>query len=440
MPDCSDAEASDAAGGKRGVRWRPSGDVSLMASVVVGLTVGWLVFVLEWLATESLDEVRRLPWWAASLAPGVGLVAAAVVLRLGPVPRSRSTADEYLQAMHDPTRRVSGRQVLTRLVGALATVGLGGALGLEGPAVLLGAGVGGGVARRFEDSEDGESPVWLTGGSVATAGRQAMLVAGAAAGVAAVFKAPATGAIFALEVPYRSDLARHQLFPALVGAASGYLALTMLAGTDRLFPVSDSPPFDLRDLGGAVVLGLVAGVVARGVALGIRWAKHRAADVKAPVRIPLAAGACALASAAAYSLTGQPIGIGPGHKVLEWIADPGVGLAVVLAVFVLRLIVTLATTAGGGIGGFFIPLVVLGGLLGRIASSLTHTTSSMLFPILGVAALLGAGYQVPLAAVMFVAESSGRPGYVVPALFAAVVADLASGGRSVTDFQRDRAD
>jgi CIC family chloride channel protein len=65
---------------------------------------------------------------------------------------------------------------------------------------------------------------------------------------------------------------------------------------------------------------------------------------------------------------------------------------------------------------------------------------SGLFPILGVAAVLGAGYQVPLAAVMFVAETSGSPSYVVPALLAAVAADIAMGRESVTDYQQDRAD
>lgn len=58
--------------------------------------------------------------------------------------------------------------------------------------------------------------------------------------------------------------------------------------------------------------------------------------------------------------------------------------------------------------GFFVPLVVLSAILGRLGSAITGTASSGLFPILGVAALLGADYGVPLAAVMFVAETSGR--------------------------------
>jgi CIC family chloride channel protein len=59
-----------------------------------------------------------------------------------------------------------------------------------------------------------------------------------------------------------------------------------------------------------------------------------------------------------------------------------------------------------------------------------------LYVILGVAAFLGAGYRVPLAAVMFVAETTGQPGFIVPALFAAVAAELVMGDQSITTFQR----
>jgi len=42
---------------------------------------------------------------------------------------------------------------------------------------------------------------------------------------------------------------------------------------------------------------------------------------------------------------------------------------------------------------------------------------------------------VPLAAVVFVAEATGRPGFVVPGLLAAVVAELVMGPRAVTEYQ-----
>jgi CIC family chloride channel protein len=58
-----------------------------------------------------------------------------------------------------------------------------------------------------------------------------------------------------------------------------------------------------------------------------------------------------------------------------------------------------------------------------------------LFTVIGVAGFLGAGYRVPLAAVAFVAEVTGRLGFIVPGLLAAVVAELMMGRSSVTTYQ-----
>ena len=55
--------------------------------------------------------------------------------------------------------------------------------------------------------------------------------------------------------------------------------------------------------------------------------------------------------------------------------------------------------------------------------------------VIGVAAFLGAGYRVPIAAIMFVAEATGKPEFIVPAVVATVVAELAVGGQSVTTHQ-----
>src|SRR5207253_9939756 len=106
------------------------------------------------------------------------------------------------------------------------------------------------------------------------------------------------------------------------------------------------------------------------------------------------------------------------------------------AVLILRCIATMATVAGGGAGGLFIPLVVGGALLGRTVGGVVHGLDTSLFVVIGVSAFLGAGYRVPLAAVMFVAETTGRPGFVVPGLLAAVAAALVMGRASITTHQR----
>jgi CIC family chloride channel protein len=79
---------------------------------------------------------------------------------------------------------------------------------------------------------------------------------------------------------------------------------------------------------------------------------------------------------------------------------------------------------------------VTGALLGRAAGAVLPGLDDHLALIIGVAAVLGAGYRVPLAAVVFVAEATGRPGFVVPALLAAVAADLMMGRHSVTTYQQ----
>ncbi len=57
--------------------------------------------------------------------------------------------------------------------------------------------------------------------------------------------------------------------------------------------------------------------------------------------------------------------------------------------------------------------------------------------VIGVAAFLGAGYRVPLAAVVFVGETTGRPGFVVPGVVASVAAELLMGTAAVTEYQLD---
>ncbi|HEX4819693.1 MAG TPA: chloride channel protein, partial [Acidimicrobiales bacterium] len=112
-----------------------------------------------------------------------------------------------------------------------------------------------------------------------------------------------------------------------------------------------------------------------------------------------------------------------------------VGLVVLL--FFLRAVATVATVSGGGVGGLFIPLVIEGALLGRAVGGLFRTAASgsNFFPLIGVSAFLGAGYRVPLAGVVFAAEATGRPGFIVPGLIAAMVAQLFMGRASASSYQ-----
>lgn len=395
----------------------------VLLAAVTGAATGLAVALFDRIVVDGLlDRVRTLNVVLIGVLPAVGLVVAYLIRRYAGPRVSPSSADEYLHAFHDPEYRLGVRPFLVRLGAAVATLGSGVPMGLEGPSLYIGSVAGdqiqGRLPRIFRDAD-----------------RRVLLVAGAAAGVAAIFKAPATGAIFALEVPYQDDLARRMLLPALVASASGYLAFVAINGTDPLFPIDGAIGFALHDLLGAVAIGVAAGVGARLFALLLRWAKRVQRSPRALLVTLLAGATLGAVFALGRLATGRSLLIGPGYEVIAWASEPGRAVWLLLAVLAMRCVSTAAAVAGGGVGGLFVPLVVAGALVGAAAGHVVDADAMTLFIVIGVAAFLGAGYRVPLAAVMFVAETTGRPAFVVPGLLASVAAELVMGRSSVTAYQ-----
>lgn len=394
----------------------------LFFAAATGIVTGALVAGFEYVTREIVYEhLVEAPLWVRCLAPMVGLVAAALCIRfLGG--ESSATSEKYIENFHDRNRRLSIRPFPATMLAAMFTLGSGGAMGYEGPAIYAGAETGTLMQSRLQRffSRD-ETKV--------------LLVAGAAAGVAAIFRAPATGVVFALEVPYRDDLARRQLLPASIAAVAGYLTFVTFLGTDPLLPVLGQPGFGFTELGGAMALGLLCGAIARGFSVGLAAMKRFRARYDA---VPLAVAAGAVLAGLAWLsevVYGHPFTLGAGYDTVTWSLDPTHAISLVVLLFVLRAVATAVTLGGGGAGGLFIPLVVQGALLGSTVGGLFGDTDSTLFPLIGIAAFLGAGYRVPLAAVMFVAETTGRPGFIVPGLIAAVTAQLMMGRWSVSGNQ-----
>lgn len=393
----------------------------LLIAGATGAVVGLVVAGFEELVGRlMLGNILELPLPALMALPAVGLAVSTFVLL-----RARctaSTTDEYIRSFHDQTGRFDLRAVPARLAASVATLGTGAPLGYEGPAIYVGAAIGSAVQRRLNRYFTIEETKLL-------------LVAGAAAGVSAIFKAPVTGLVFALEVPFQQDLARRMLLPAAMSSAASYVVFAAIAGTEPILPVAGQPPFNLVDLGGAAVIGLAAGLLARAFVSIIGLAKRLGTVGHPAVRVVAAGAVLALTVLGAEALGYGPLALGPGYNALRWAMDPSQGLLAILALGTLRVVGTGAAVAGGGTGGLFIPLVIQGAFVGRLLGGIFDTGNMTLFPVVGMAAFLGAGYRVPLAAVVFVAEFTGRPGFVVPGLIAAVVAQLAMGNASISPYQ-----
>ncbi|MCY3578657.1 MAG: chloride channel protein [bacterium] len=396
-------------------------------SIATGALVGLLVAGFEQLTVEVL--LKRLldgPLWWQAAAPAIGLMAAMAILRYLGRGSTPSTSDEYVRAFHERHPRLPLSQLPAKLLAGVATIGMGGSMGLEGPSVYAGATVG--------HSTQGLFARWLRREET-----KMLLTAGAAAGIAAVFKTPATGVIFALEAPYRDDVARRALLPALLASASGYLVYVAALGTDPVIDLgSHSGDLSIIHLGGGALLGLVAGLGGRGFAWLVRQAKG--IEQRYPVFVRILVGGAVLAGlvVATEAIFDQPLSLGPGVEATQWLRDGNHTLLLIGSLLAFRVVATLTTVGAGGTGGLFIPLAVQGVIVGSFVGQALGVADIGLYRTLGLAAFLGAGYRAPITAVMFVAESTGTSAFVVPALIAAAVSQLVTGSSSVASYQLDK--
>ena len=471
----------------------------VVGALAVGAATGVIVAGFEQVTEKILlGELHELPVWVQAIAPVIGLVLSALLLRyVGGKDATTGTSDDYVEAYHDRSPRMPLRHLPAKLLAGTATIGFGGAMGLEGPSIYTGSSVGlngpSTLARRWFTREEAKI----------------LMTAGAAAGVSAIFKAPATGVMFALESPYLNDVGRRALLPALFASAMGFLVFAGIHGPDPVFPALGAEPHTLRiaDLLGGALIGVTAGVGGR----AFSWLTHRAKKFYSATR-PLwrIAGCGALLFGLVFATNqafDSPLSIGPGRDAVDWalgVEDASHGgdseasaesshdetsagdspngessasevrsseghsntaegsvaqseaeseaedessterqslvllersLWLLALLFALRAVATLATVAGGGTGGLFIPLTVQGIVMGAFVGELIDSASSSLYPTLGLAAFLGAGYRTPIAAVIFVAESSRGSPFVVPALVAAAVSQLMVGRSSVSKHQ-----
>jgi CIC family chloride channel protein len=269
-----------------------------------------------------------------------------------------------------------------------------------------------------------------------------MLISGAAAGLAAVFRAPLTGVIFALEMPFHDDLAHEALVPSLISSVVAYSITVATLGSDPIFAFTRGLKFHNVDLAWAALLGLICGFTA--MAFSIVFRKLRVFVIKVPiphiVKLLLGGFGVALCGIGFASLFSGPLlPLGPSYQAARNLLAYQYPSAIVLLFFVTKAAAAILTLGSGGAGAMFVPLLLLGESLGRVfGQSVVHAHTVDLYCAIGMAAFIAAGYKTPLAAVAFVAETTGTAAYLIPTLIGAAFAYAAAGDASVVVSHRLR--
>jgi len=400
-----------------------------LAAALVGLLVG--VFV------TGLERAVALTWAfvgtgmngvAAIVLPALGLTLSGLALQYLTVNPEIHGTEEVIEAFHERGGVFRFRSFPGKVIAAIATVGFGGSAGLEGPSIYAGGAIGGFALRKMRR--------WgFTDEDVRT-----LMVAGAAAGVSAIFKAPLTGIVFALEVPYRDDITREALIPALIASVTSYFVLVQFLGVEPLFHVTERYTLGAQDLLYAAALGLLVGIMARAFVWSFHFFRRWAESLRAPLWARTGLGGLLTGVAGFLSIRffGEPIVLGTGYETVSDLIAGSFAPTEALVLLVLKTGAVIATLASGAAGGIFIPMIVMGANAGVLLKGILPGATGPLFPVVGMAAFLAAGYNTPIAATVFVAETTGGSGYIIPGLVAAAIAFAVAGNVSVSENQRWR--
>jgi CIC family chloride channel protein len=402
--------------------------VAPIIGVLTGLVMTGFVFVvLEQTWARVLPQYFEHHWL---IVPGlvVGFLVTGLIMQyLTPDPNEHST-EEIIRSYHEHEGDIDIRPFWWKLLAAATTVGSGGSCALEGPGIYAGGAIG--------------SWLWTRLGRLGLEprDRRLMLISGAAAGMSAVFRAPLTGMVFAMEMPYKDDLAHEALLPSLISSVVSYATLISFTGAQPLFGFADSTSFRATDLVWAAILGAGIGAVALVFDLTFRHVRTWVVRDPAPHALKMAlgglgTGVCGLLFVSLYNRTLIPIG--PNYEaVREVLARPHAsGMLVVFAA--LKMAATVFSLGSGGVSAMFVPLILIGGCIGNaFGQSVVHASAVDLYAACGMTAFIASGYKTPLTAVVFVAETTGGHSYLIPSLIAAAIAYAVSGEASVSGEQR----
>ena len=404
----------------------------LIIAPIIGITTGLAVtgiavVILKELWPPLLHLFLRRPWTILPVMTAAFAVTGLIMQFLTPDPNEHST-EEIIRSYHEHEGNIDVRSFLPKILAAVTTVGFGGSAALEGPSIYGGGAIGSWLwakLRRF---------------GLEQRDRRIMLISGAAAGMAAVFRAPMTGLVFALEMPYKDDLAHEALLPSLIASVVSYVTLAFFLGAAPLFNFASANSFTGRDLLWSALLGVLIGLIAMAFTITFRRARVFMVHWSIPHWLKLTLGGfltglCGVMFLALYR--GSLVPLGPNYEAVGEILSHHHGSLELVVFGVLKLAATLFTLASGGVSAMFVPLFLTGGSFGTaFAQSIVHSSSVELYAAVGMASFIAAGYKTPLAAVVFVAEATGGHAFIIPALIGAAVAYAISGEASASGDQR----
>lgn len=292
-------------------------------------------------------------------------------------------------------------------VGVVSVLG-GLSAGREGPAIHLGAAASSGLGLKLR----------LPNNSL-----RVLVACGTAAGISASFNTPIAGVIFAMEV-VMMEYTLMSFMPVILASTMGALVAQVMYGNAPAFRIPEVALGSLMNLPWIVVIGLVIGLMA---GLFIHISRSQRLQT-----LPLWLRLGVVGVGTGVLAWWFPEIQGIGYDSVAAALNNQLAINVLLALMVAKLLITAITVAGGVPIGIIGPVLVAGAATGALGGMLggwlwpEKAADPGIYAMLGMAAMMGAVLQAPLAALMALLELTHTPTIMLPGMLVVVVACLTS--------------
>ncbi|MBB3611195.1 chloride channel protein [Rhizobium sp. BK602] len=347
----------------------------------------------------SMATVARSPWMVA--APVIGGIVIGLMARYGSEKIRGHGIPEAIEAILIGGSRMSPKVAALKPLSSAISIGTGGPFGAEGPIIMTGGAIGSLFAQFFH---------------LSAAERKTLLVAGATAGMTAIFGSPIAAVMLAVEL-LLFEWKPRSFIPVAIAACISIAWRPLLIGSGTLFPAHFDMPFGASTILLAAGVGIIAGLQS-GLLTTLLYRIEDAFDTL-PVHWmwwPALGGLI-------VGLGGliEPRALGVGYDIIADLLSDHIVAGAVLAILLVKAGIWLVALSSGTSGGVLAPLLILGGALGWLVG-LALPGNPGFWALLGMAAMMGGTMRAPLTGTFFAIELTGDMQALVPLLAATVAA------------------
>lgn len=297
--------------------------------------------------------------------------------------------------------------LLGKFFGGAICLGTGLSLGREGPSIQMGGAIGQGFSRIFKR---------------VTVEEGYLITSGASAGIAAAFNAPLAGIVFALEEVHK-NFSSLVLISAMASSITADFISKQFLGLNPVFDLHLIKILPLKYYFFLILLGIITGV------LGVVFNKAiiMSQDVYASMKKlkteykPIIPFSVAFLLAIVY-----PIVLGSGHDLILQFSKVNFGLKALVLLLVAKFIFTMICFGSGVPGGIFLPLLVIGAIIGNIYGNLLvivlnlNSQYVLTFTVLAMAGYFTSIVRAPITGIILITEMTGSFSHLLPLIIVSI--------------------